>query len=42
MITQSFYTLTNTGFIFLIDFALTTPKNTKLPITSPKKLSLSS
>ena len=26
MITQSFYTLTNTGFIFLIDFAWTTPK----------------
>ena len=36
MITQSFYTLTNTGFITLIDFAWTAPKNTKLPITTPK------
>ena len=37
MITQSFYTLTNTGFIILIDFVWTTPKNTKSPITTPKK-----
>ena len=37
MITQSFYTLTNTGFVFLIDFAWTTPKSTKSPITTPKK-----
>ena len=32
-----FYTLTNTSFIFLKDFAWTTPKNTKLPISTPKK-----
>ena len=30
-----FYTLTNTIFIFLKDFAWTTPKNTKSPITIP-------
>ena len=32
-----FYTLTNTSFIFLKDFAWTTPKNTKSLITTPKK-----
>ena len=37
MKTQNFYTLTNTGFIILIDFAWTTPKNTKLTITTPIK-----
>ena len=36
MITQSIYTLTNTAFVFLIDFTWTTLKNTKSPITTPK------
>ena len=39
MIIQSFYTLTNTGFNFLIDsVSLEQPlRNTKSPITTPKK-----
>ena len=32
-----FYTLTNTSFVFLKDFAWTTPKITKSPIETPKK-----
>ena len=44
MITQSFYSLTNTGFIFVIDFASTTPKilNRRLQPLKIRRSSLSS
>ena len=37
LLKKRIYTQTNTCFIFLKDFAWTTLKNTKLPITTPKK-----